>query len=187
MKIRYDKKLKRWRDEKGRFVSRKVVSKIYRRRAAKRKPKVKPPEKPPEKPQMMWRYTVAVNYVWQHKYYAVRGQTWRANREEITPEIRHQLEEAVLEKVEQLTGYPRADWWFVWQIADGIQQVPFDEKLLGKTEVEDETLLFQEKRTAPRYLNVKGRFVKVWSRPVAEKEAIQRRVQKMLEDFANEV
>jgi hypothetical protein len=186
MKIRYDKKLKRWRDEQGRFVARKVVSKIYRRRAAKRK-KAKPPEKPPEKPQMMWRYTVAINYVWQHKYYAVRGQTWVMSPEQITPKVIDALKEAVLQKVEQLTGYPRANWWFVWQIADGIQQVPYDPELIGKTEVEDETLMFVERRTAPRYLNVKGRYVKVWSRPAAEKEAIQRRVQKMLEDFANEV
>lgn len=179
MKLCYDKKLKRWRDKKGRFVSRRIVKAEYRRRyrkgIRKRVPKVPVPK-------TMWRYTFCINYVIHHKYYAVRGQTWRAKKEELTPKVRAEVEKAVIAKAEEEVGYPQSEWWWVYQFADGVQEVLYDKKLIGQTEVAVE-FIGEHPRPKPHFIKVKNKEIRIHSRKAEEKERIQRQI----EDFLREL
>lgn len=95
----------------------------------------KPEPVPPAPPKIptLWRLTLTFDFVQRSHYYSIRLQAW-GRREELERR-RDDFEQDLLMTVEDLLGYDREDWWFVWEMGEGLQEVPYEPDLDGLAEV----------------------------------------------------
>ena len=92
-----------------------------------------------EKPKLMWRLTVAINYVVRKEYYSYKVQAWATNKEKLQ-EKEDELVKKCIEGVEKYLGYKKKDWWttlggyFTGKPSISYQQVIYDERLIDEIE-----------------------------------------------------
>lgn len=104
-----------------------------KREIIKEKPIVK------KKIEVMYRLSIAINYSVHHRYYSYKIQTWGLSRSKLAEKIedlKTRVESAVTRKLK----YSKEDWWFPPEPNISIQDVPYNEKLVGVEREGDEYL-----------------------------------------------
>ena len=104
-----------------------------------RRPKIRVPPPPPPPTKIVWRITLAINFVVHHRYYAIKLQRWAIDKSDLTKREKS-LEDKLTNRLERELGFKKEDWWFLHQIGIGYQPVPYQKSLIDQEEITIEVL-----------------------------------------------
>jgi len=107
-----------------------------------------------ERWRLMWRLTVALNYVIHNNYYSYKITGYFRTEEEANKKI-NEFREKVIEAVKKITGYGREEWWFSDEPNIELETIPYDERYIGTIEEKDETVLVKNLRSQRRLIEKK--------------------------------
>ncbi len=100
---------------------------------------------------MMYRVTVALNYVLHNNYYSYKITGYFRTREEAERKI-DEFKERIINQVEKITGYKYYEWWFSDEPNVEIQEIPFSSKYIGTINEQDETVLTKDLKSQRRII-----------------------------------
>jgi len=153
----YNKKIRSW--EYKPHIKHELIKK-YKQAIKKRKETIAKKKKeeittgrfieiPEEK--MMYRVTVALNYVLHNNYYSYKITGYFRTREEAERKI-DEFKERIINQVEKITGYKSYEWWFSDEPNVEIQEIPFSSKYIGTINEQDETVLTKDLKSQRRII-----------------------------------
>lgn len=107
-------------------------------------------EKIPEE-KIMYRVTVAINYVLHNNYYSYKITGYFRTREEAEKKI-DEFKERIINQIERITGYKYYEWWFSDEPNIEIQEIPYSSKYIGTISEQDETVLTKDLKSQKRLI-----------------------------------